>query len=202
MVDVIDSGEKAVQKIKSTLLKKEYDVILVDSKIADQLKRDMVQLFLTKKLFSDTIFIILINAGQEEITVRFGYEDGWINKPIKWNELDKTLWLSVNKKQKEYEEKKDLRNDNSHLLHGSQVKEVNHDEIFFSLAKLSERIAENNIMAKQQLEDIKKTLAGLGISDQLNQLSDQVSRFDFKSARQTLHDLTKNLTANYQGNKT
>jgi len=201
MVDVIDSGEKAVQKIQNTPPKKEYDVILIDSNIADQLKRDMVQLFLTKKLFSDTTFIILINAGQEEITVRFGYEDGWINKPIKWSELDKTLWLNVNKKQKEYEEKKFLQKDNSHPLYGSQVKEVNHDEIFSSLAQLSERIAENNIMAKQQLEDIKKNLAGLGVSDQLNQLSDQVSRFDFKRARQTLHDLTKTLTVNYQETK-
>jgi len=188
MVDVVDSGEKAEQKIKNIPLKKEYDVILIDSKIADHLKRDMVQVFLTKKLFSDTAFIILIKAGQEEINVRFGYEDGWINKPIKWNELDKTLRLNVNKKQKEYKEKKEP----------GHVTEINHDEIFSSLVKLSELISENNIKAKQHLEDIKKTMAGLGVSDQLNQLTDQVSRFDFKSARQVLHDLTETLNANYQ----
>jgi signal transduction histidine kinase/DNA-binding response OmpR family regulator len=198
MVDVIDSGEKAAQKIKNTPLQKDYDVILIDSKIADQLKRDTVQMFLTKKLFSDTAFIILIKAGQEEINVRFGYEDGWINKPIKWNELDKTLQLNVHKRQKEYEENKGLRNDNIHPLIESHRKKISHDEIFSSLAKLSELISENNIKAKQQLEDIKKTLAGLGVSDQLNQLTDQVSRFDFKSARQTLNDLTETLNANYQ----
>jgi signal transduction histidine kinase/DNA-binding response OmpR family regulator len=188
MVDVVDSGEKAEQKIKNIPLKKEYDVILIDSKIADHLKRDMVQVFLTKKLFSDTAFIILIKAGQEEINVRFGYEDGWINKPIKWNELDKTLRLNVNKKQKEYKQKKEP----------GHVTEINHDEIFSSLVKLSELISENNIKAKQHLEDIKKAMAGLGVSDQLNRLTDQVSRFDFKSARQVLHDLTETLNANYQ----
>lgn len=192
MVEVVDSGEKAFHRIKHNTPEKNFHIILIDSKIADKLDRDMVQLFLTQKLFSDLIFMILIRAGQEEANIRYGYEDGWISKPVKWNELDTILQMRVNRKASG-------KNGNPRGSHtavqmmDTDSKKIDYDAVFSSLDRLSELIAENNIQAKKHLEDMKQSMEGLGVSDSLYHLTDQVARFDFKTARQTVDRLRETL---------
>jgi len=183
----------AVQKIRNTPHEKSYDIILIDSRIAGIVTRDMTQLLLTKKLFSNTTVITVVQSGQEEAGIRLGYEDGFINKPIKWNKLYTKLQLAVDKKQKNSEKEKSSSTDRNSMPAAFTSQKINHAEIVSSLERLSELIDENNIKAKKQLEYINKTTGGLGVSDIVNHLADQVSRFDFKSARGTLNHLTKTL---------
>jgi len=191
-VEVVDSGEKAFHRIKHNTPERNFHIILIDSKIADKLDRDMVQLFLTQKLFSELIFMILIRAGQEETNIRYGYEDGWISKPVKWNELDTILQMRASRKASG-------KNGNPRGSHttvqmmDTDSKKIDYDAVFSSLDRLSELIAENNIQAKKHLEDMKQSMEGLGVSDSLYHLTDQVARFDFKTARQTVDRLRETL---------
>lgn len=191
-VEVVDSGEKAFHRIKNIASEKKFHIILMDSKIADNLNRDMVQLFLTQKLFSKLIFMIMIRAGQEETGIRYGYEDGWIGKPVKWNELDTILQMRVNRRASG----KNGSPRGSHTtvqIMDTDSREIDYDAAFSSLDRLSELIAENNIKAKKHLEDLNKNMEGMGVSDLLHHLTDQVSRFDFKNARQTVDRLRETL---------
>ncbi len=57
------------------------------------------------------------------------------------------------------------------------------------LQKLSALILENNLQAKEYLESIRFNLGKIGSSDEFRLLADQVSRFEFKTARATLNKI-------------
>ena len=84
-VDVTGSSEAALHTLRNSPFPAEWDMILMDGKIAETLNREMVQFFLEMRYITPTVLMVMIKPRQGENDIRFGFEDCLIEKPIKWS---------------------------------------------------------------------------------------------------------------------
>ncbi len=77
------------------------------------------------------------------------------------------------------------------LTDEKDFKAENPKDIAPMLIKLARLLEEYNLQAKTYLNSIYKNFQGLGLSDDIRQLTDRVNRFDFKNARKILAEIAQ-----------